>query len=246
MKVFCISLLLGLLAGLANLLGGILAVTSKRITPSLLKYFVAFGAGFLLAAAFLKMIPISFEHTRWAPIFVLVGYFLIHFSEHTVTPHFHFGEEIHLEEIGISSSVGLSALLGLTVHALFDGVSISSGYIFSPTLGILIFAAIILHKLPEGFTISSIVLAGGGSKNKALISSALLGGATILGAIVMHSIGSLFAIALAVSAGVSIYVAASDLIPEVNKEKGIRMSIMVFVGVGLFYLTEMFLERLNL
>jgi len=246
MKVFGISLLLGFLAGLANLLGGILGITSKRVTPGLLKYFVAFGAGFLLAAAFLKMIPISFEQTRWAPMFVLAGYFLIHFFEHTVTPHFHFGEEIHLDEIGINSSVGLSALFGLTVHALFDGVSISSGYIFSPALGLLIFAAIILHKLPEGFTISSIMLAAGGSKKRALMSSAMLGGATILGAVAMHSIGDLFGYALAVSAGVSIYVAASDLIPEVNKEKGILMSVMVFVGVGLFYLTEILLEKLNL
>src|SRR3989337_638790 len=240
-----LGLILGLVAGLANLLGGLVVVSAKRWDPHFLKYFIAFGSGFLLAAVFLKMIPISLEHTVLAPVFILLGYFLIHFFEHTAAPHFHFGEETHLEELSLNKTVGLSALLGLTVHAFFDGVSIASGLLVSSSLGFLIFTAIILHKLPEGFTIASITLAAGGSKRRALFSALILATATILGTILMQTFQLWFGYALALSAGASLYVAASDLIPEVNREKGIWMSIMVFVGVGLFYITEYLVEKLG-
>jgi ZIP family zinc transporter/zinc and cadmium transporter len=240
-----VSLVFGLAAGVANLLGGIVALYAKKLNPHFLKYCIAFGSGFLLAAVFLKMIPLSLEFSPLAPVFILLGYFLIHFFEHTAAPHFHFGEETHLDEVSIHQAVGISALFGLTVHALFDGVSISSGFLVSFSLGVLIFTAIILHKLPEGFTMASITLAAGGSSRKALVSSLILGIATVLGTLVMQALPAMVGYALAVSAGVSLYVAASDLIPEVNREKGIWMSILVFVGVGLFYLTEYLLELLG-
>ena len=243
---FATVLIFGLLAGAANLLGGFWIIRTKRISPLFLKYCLAFGSGFLLAAVFLKMIPISLKHLSIAPVVVLLGYFLIHFFEHTVAPHFHFGEETHVEEMGIHQAVGFSASIGLTVHALFDGVSIGSGFLVTPSLGILIFSAIILHKFPEGFTMASIVLGSGGSKKHAFISAAILGLVTVIGVILAQALKPLFAHALALSAGVSLYVAASDLIPEVNQEKGVWMSILVFVGVGLFFLTETFLEALGL
>lgn len=243
---FIITLVLGLVAGLANLLGGLLVITSRAVNRQFLKYCMAFGSGFLLAAVFLKMIPISLEHSELAPLFVLLGYFLIHFFEHTAAPHFHFGEETHLEEVEIHRGVGLSALFGLTVHALFDGVSIGSGFLVDSSLGILIFTAVILHKLPEGFTMASITLASGRSKKKARLSALILGVATLLGTLLTQALQPFFSHALALSAGVSLYVAASDLIPEINQERGVWMSIMVFVGVGLFYITERLLELLGL
>jgi ZIP family zinc transporter/zinc and cadmium transporter len=243
---FWLVLLFSLLAGLANLVGGAWIVRTKKISPLFLKYCLAFGSGFLLAAVFLKMIPISLEHLKIAPVIILLGYFLIHFFEHTVTPHFHFGEETHLEVVAIRRAIGFSAFVGLTVHALFDGVSIGSGFLVTPALGIIIFTAIILHKLPEGFTMASIILASGGTKKQALRSVIVLGGATVLGTLLAQALKPWFAYALSLSAGVSLYVAASDLIPEVNQEKGIRMSIMVFIGVGLFFLTESVLEALGL
>src|SRR3972149_5120700 len=164
---FWLVLLFGLLAGLANLVGGAWIARTKKISPLFLKYCLAFGSGFLLAAIFLKMIPISLEHLKSAPLIILLGYFIIHFFEHTAAPHFHFGEETHLAEMGVHRSIGLSAFLGLSVHALFDGVSIGSGFLVTPALGILIFAAIFLHKLPEGFTMASIILASGGTKQQA-------------------------------------------------------------------------------
>ena len=94
---------------------------------------------------------------------VLAGYFLVHFFEHTVAPHFHFGEETHHEEIS-HAHASYAALLGLVIHTFFDGVAIASGLLVSTWLGGVIFVAIFLHKLPEGFTVASLMLASGQSR----------------------------------------------------------------------------------
>jgi zinc transporter ZupT len=96
-----------------------------------------------------------------------------------------------------------------------------------------IFVAIFLHKIPEGFTVASLMLASGQSRRAAFISSAILGGATLLGMGLMFVLRGAVADALPLSAGVTLYVAASDLIPEVNREPGVRMALLVFLGVAI-------------
>lgn len=93
--------------------------------------------------------------------------------------------------------------------------------------------AIFLHKLPEGFTIASLMLASGQSRRVAFLSSAILGAATVLGVGLMFLLRGAVADALPFSAGVTLYVAASDLIPEVNHEPGFGMAVLVFLGVAI-------------
>src|SRR5262245_37000578 len=209
-----------------------------------LKYFVALGAGFMLAATFLRMLPESLRLTDKAPLLILLGYFLVHFFEHTAAPHFHFGEEVHSDEI-VRPAAALSALVGLTTHTFFDGVSIASGFLISVPLGRLIAGAVMLRKLPEGFTVASIALASGRGKRGALAGACTLAGATLLGVLAMHYFDFAVAYALPLSTGVTLYVAASDLIPEANP-RGFRMALVVFLGVALFYVSELFLERLRM
>src|SRR5687768_5222068 len=168
-------------AAVADLAGAafVTSVHSRGRAP--LRYFVALGAGFMLAAAFVRMLPESAQ-TPHAFLFVLIGYFGIHLFEHTVAPHFHFGEEIHHEAL-LRPSAGWLALVGLGVHTLFDGVAIAAGFMVSSALGAVIFIAVLLHKLPEGFTIASIMLAGGHSRRAALGAGALLGVLTVTGAL---------------------------------------------------------------
>ena len=129
-----------------------------------------------------------------------------------------------------------SVLVGLLIHTFFDGIAIASGFIVSNWLGWLIFIAIFLHKLPEGFTVASVMLASGSSRTFAVVSSVLLGVATLLGVLTMVLTKHAVAIGLPISAGVTIYVAASDLMPEVNKEPGVNMAMVVFLGTGTFFL----------
>lgn len=239
-----LSLALGTAAALANVVGGLVVVARRPRNEIVLKYFIAVGAGFMLAATFLRMLPESFALSRRAPLLILGGYFLVHFFEHTVAPHFHFGEEVH-DELMVNPAVGISALVGLSIHTFFDGVSIASGFIVSVPLGLLIFCAVALHKIPEGFTVASIALASGRGKRGALGASGILAGATLLGVLLMNRFSGAVADALAVSTGVTLYVAASDLMPEVNEERGIRMPLLVFLGVALFYGAARLLEALG-
>src|SRR5437588_5819876 len=132
------SIVLGLTAAAANIFGGAIIV-QRHWERRYLRYFVALGAGFMLATALIEMVPESLElRGRSAALLVLLGYLLIHFFEHTVTPHFHFGEETHHDQF-VAAHKGLSVLLGLTIHTFFDGIAIASGFIISNRLGRVIF-----------------------------------------------------------------------------------------------------------
>lgn len=234
------SILLGLTAAAANGFGGAVIV-QKNWHRDYLRYFVALGSGFMLATALLEMMPesIRLAGEMKAPLLIVAGYFLVHLFEHTVTPHFHFGEETHAEEF-VAAHKGYSVLFGLAIHTFFDGIAIASGFLVSNWLGWVIFLAVFLHKIPEGFTAASIMIASGRSKRTAWAASALLGAATLAGVLTMAIFRSSVSAGLPVSAGVTLYVAASDLIPEVNKEPGIAMAMMVFVGLGILFVLHYF------
>lgn len=241
MNPILLSLLLGLTAAAANVFGGAVIV-QRRWERRYLRYFVALGAGFMLATSLVEMVPESVElRGRSAAFLVLVGYLLIHFFEHTVSPHFHFGEETHRDEF-VDAHKGYSVLIGLIIHTFFDGIAIASGFIVSTGLGWIIFLAVFLHKIPEGFTVSSVMLASGRSRKIAWGASVMLGAATLAGVMAMALFRHQVGIGLPLSAGVTIYVAASDLIPEVNKEPGVRMALLVFVGVGILFLLDTFVH----
>jgi len=231
------SILLGLTAAAANVFGGAIIV-QRNWERRYLRYFVALGAGFMLATALVEMVPESLVlRGKTAGLLVLLGYLIIHFFEHTVAPHFHFGEETHHDQF-VHWHKGYSVVLGLVIHTFFDGIAIASGFLVSNWLGWLIFFAIFLHKIPEGFTVSSVMLASGRSRGTAWGASVLLGGSTLAGVLTMalfrHHVGA----GLPLSAGVTIYVAASDLVPEVNKEPAMKMALLVFVGAALFFLLD--------
>jgi zinc and cadmium transporter len=235
------SVLLGLTAAGANIFGGAIIV-QKHWDRSYLRYFVALGAGFMLATSLVEMVPesIKLRGTR-AGFLILLGYLLIHFFEHTVTPHFHFGEETHADEF-VQTHKGFSVLLGLLIHTFFDGIAIASGFIVSEWLGWIIFLAVFMHKIPEGFTIASVMLASGRSRGIAWGASVLLGAATVAGVMTMAVFRHQVGFGLPLSAGVTIYVAASDLIPEVNQETGVRMAVLVFVGAASMFVLDHFLH----
>lgn len=238
MSTFWLSLLLGLGAGLADYLGGFLLV---RRSPSAraLRYFVALGSGFMLSAAIIEMLPEGMAvNPKWAPILILAGYCGVHLLEHTLVPHFHFGEETHHHEF-ISAKTSYSVLLGLATHTFFDGIAIGSGFAINTWLGWVLFVAIFLHKIPEGFTVASVMLAGGRSRAAALNSALFLGATTVAGVLVISLFPTLVKAGLPLSAGVSFYVAATDLVPEVNREPGIRMALVFFLGVIIFLLLRL-------
>jgi zinc and cadmium transporter len=225
-----LAALLGVMAAAGNLIGGYFVVRGDW-SRKYLQYFLALGAGYMLAVAFLDIIPESVRLSgERAFLYVLIGFFLVHLFEHTIAPHFHFGEETHHEEVS-HGHARTTVLLGLAIHTFFDGVAIAAGFLVSTWLGVVIFLAVFLHKLPEGFTVASLVLASGMGKRNAILSAGLLGIATLLGVVLTSALQGQLKYALPVSGGVTLYVAASDLLPEVNREPNWRMALLVFVGV---------------
>ena len=237
MHPIVLSVLLGVTAAAANVFGGAIMV-QRHWERRYLNYFIALGSGFMLATAITEMVPASLAPALnphgWAPYLILGGYLIVHLFEHTLTPHFHFGEETHEHEV-TPPHRSLSVLFGLLIHAFFDGIAIASGFLVSNFLGWVVFMAVFLHKVPEGFTVASVMLASGRSRLKSWGASVMLGAATLAGVLTMALFSHAVDAGLPLSAGVTIYVAATDLLPEVNREPGVKMALVVFLGVGLMF-----------
>ena len=225
-------------AALGNVVGALAVVRHERRSLQFIDACLAFGAGFMLAVALLGVLPEVLRDSAGAAVFVLIGYLAVHLAQHVVVPHFHFGEETHR----VSRSAGISALLGLTLHTFFDGVAIASGFLVSGQLGILLFLAVLLHKLPEGVTIASVMVAGGQSRGRAIGGAVALGAATVLGVILTERMAPLARHGLAISAGVTLYVAASNLVPEFQAKRGGFTAMAFFGGALAFFVAERLLE----
>lgn len=225
-------------AALGNVVGALAVVRHERRSLQFIDACLAFGAGFMLAVALLGVMPEVLRDSPGAAIYVLFGYLAVHLAQHVVTPHFHFGEETHR----VSRSAGISALLGLTLHTFFDGVAIASGFLVSGELGVLLFLAVLLHKLPEGVTIASVMVAGGQSRGRAIGGAVALGAATVLGVILTERMAPLARHGLALSAGVTLYVAASNLVPEFQAKRGGFTAVAFFGGALAFFVAERLLE----
>lgn len=238
------ALLYALLAALANVAGGLLITRASPTGIRAQRMLLGFGAGFMLAVAMLAMLPHAIEESASAGIAVLIGYLLVHLTQHVLTPHFHFGEETHHEAM-VDQWVGTAALLGLLLHTFFDGVAIASAFEVETGLGILVFMAVFVHKVPEGVTIASIMLVSGNSERRALLGVGLLGLSTVAGVLLTSTVAPLAQHGLALSAGVTIYVAASNLMPEVQQQKDNMSGLGVLFGVLLYLVAGLLLGELH-
>ncbi len=224
------------LAAAANFIGGVLVVARTRRGHATLHVLTAFGGGFMLAVAVLEMLPGAMDVAGGLTA-VIAGYFAVHLTQHVITPHFHFGEETHAEAM-VSRGIGLWALVGLMPHAFFDGVAIAGGFLSAGELGMLIFLAVALHKIPTGISLASVMLASGNTARQSLGAVFLVGAATVLGATVTPAVDLLADYGLALAAGVTIYVAASNLIPESHREPGWMVPGGAVLGAAAFYLVR--------
>lgn len=231
-------LLLGLSAAVAEILGGGIVILRKSWPQRVQEVLLALSAGFLLALVLLEMAPEAIAAVgHGASLYLLAGYAVIHFFEHTIVGHLHFGEETH-REVMVSRVAGLATIAGLFVHAFFDGFAISAAMLYDPSLGLLVFVAVILHKFPEGLTTASVMVAAGHGRKTALLASLAIGLATMLGVLSVFLLqdvdAQVLGRAFAFSGGVALYVGASDLIPEINHSRNRVIPLLVFAGMLLF------------
>jgi len=228
-----------LAAAAANMVGALAVTWRRQWSVVAVDTMIAVSAGFMIGVSLTDMFPEAIARGgESAAAIVLLGYLLVHLTQHTLVKHFHFGEETH----AVSPMVGMSALAGLLLHTFVDGVAIASGFHVSQSLGVLVFLAILLHKLPEGLAISSLFLAAGRSRRDALLAAAALGAATILGFALTEAIGTLAQYGLPLAAGVTLYVGASNLVPEFQAKSGWRLPLSFFAGCALYLVVRSILR----
>lgn len=226
------ALLYGVAAAGANVLGAVAIAWRASWSVRALDALLSFAAGFLIAVSVVDLFPQAIVVAGpIAPVIVLLAYVLVHLTQHTIGRHFHFGEETH----SVSELVSVSALVGLLMHTFVDGVAVASGLRVSSGLGALVFFAVLLHKFPEGLAISSLFLAAGAGRAKAILAAAALGAMTIAGVLVTDHWTFLRTYGLAISAGVTLYVGASNLVPEFQDRAGFRIPLSFVAGCLLYF-----------
>lgn len=254
-----LALILALFAGGGNAAGGLMVALSLRgdaaagRTGRTLAALTQIGAGILIAVALLEFVPVTLDTMRprgWAAPLILMGYLLVHLVEHTIMPHFHRRSEESKapENPGAHrTSAPYTLVMALMVHSFFDGVAIGAAALLSSTFGWLVFAAILMHKVPVGATVASVLLSAGGGRNAAIGSAALVGVATVVGALLVRPLHAAQAgAAVGIGAGVMLYVAATELIPAGNSQKKGLASVYVVAGVSVFAVTDFLVRRAGL
>ena len=229
------EILYGIAAASANVLGALAVLTRTSWSLRVLDTLLSFAAGFLISVALVDLFPDALRAAGTVAAVVALGsYVAVHFTQHTLGRHFHFGEETH----AVSEIVSVSALIGLLMHTFVDGVAVASALQVSTGLGALVFVAVFLHKFPEGLAISSLFVAAGAGRAKALLAACALGVMTILGVLLTEHVTLLRTYGLAVSAGVTLYVGASNLVPELQDRHGWRIPGSFVAGCALYFVAR--------
>ncbi len=230
------------LASLATLLGGWGVVRFLQGRAQFMRLLSGVAAGYLLSVTLVRIIPECLEAKggETNALWVLGGYLLVHVMEHGIMLHFHYGEETHTDGSRLS---GVMALVGLSLHSLMDGVAIAAALSLHSNLGPLVVLGILFHRIPEGGTIASIFLVDGFGNRAALVASGTLALAALVGSAGETMLNLPTGPILGLTAGLTLYVASSDLLPEVQKVSGIKSTIALLSGVGIFLVSARLLPH---
>mgnify|MGYP001607799110 FL=1 len=234
------SLISVLIVSLVSLIGILtLSIKTNRLKKTLI-YIISFSAGALFGDAFIHLIPEAVEETGFGlktSLYILSGIIFSFIVEkfihwrHCHLPH----SKEHVHPFAVMN------LLGDSIHNLIDGIIIGASYIVSIPTGIATTIAVILHEIPQEIGDFGVLLQGGFSKAKALTFNFLTAATAVLGAIISLVLSSridgLTAFLIPFAAGTFIYIAGSDLIPELHKEvkfqKSLIQLITFLVGIGI-------------
>lgn len=193
-------------------------------------YFMAFASGVLISVSFMHIIPESFEmHTR-APVFLLVGFLMLHILHRFIHIFVCSDEGCRKDYI-----FGIIPAIGIGFHSLMDGVIYSVTFSVSTFTGVLAAVGMVLHEFPEGLVTFLILAKAGFSKRKAVIYAFLAAAvSTPLGTLISWPFISrltppVLGALLSISAGALIYVGATHLLPEVE-EKGKKFSLIALAA----------------
>ena len=233
-----LSIAAALLCSLISLLGIILLGFGEYNLKKVMFLLVAFSSGTMLGTAFLHLIPESLEITGENTfIFILLGICIFFIVEKLLNWH-----HCHDVECDVHSFAYMN-LVGDGLHNFLDGIIIASSFLVSLSLGIATTIAVIYHEIPQEIGDFGVLLHGGFSKKQAITLNLVSGLISIIGVLVAFYIYSLTNLMvnyfLPIAAGGFIYVAGSDLIPQLHKKNNIGDSItqliLMIMGLALMW-----------
>lgn len=224
-----------LVAGLATFLAAQFVIRDKKISKNGQIYFVSISAGALFALAFFHLIPEALELNKaWALYAAVAAFVAFYFLEQQIMMHS--CEEAKCTHHHIDKSKGIVGMSGILLHSLIDGALIGIGFEVSFTLGLITALAVLVHKIPDGLSVASIMLHSGFSKKETSRNSSLVALATPIGAIIAYFLfrgvsPEIVGLALGFSAGTFLYISASDLVPETHENVKFFNGIFVVLGI---------------
>lgn len=237
-------ILYSLIGGVFSLIGGLLLFSYKHLTARALIHLATFAAGALLGAAFLELLPevleLASEHEigieRITPIilFGIVVFFLLERLLLRFHGHAHHGNhESHVER------TPWLLIIGDSLHNFADGVAIASAYLVNPSLGLVTALAVAAHEVPSEIGEFSVMLQAGWPRRRVLATNIASAFMATVGAIVAYLardiIEPLTPLILAFTIGIFIYIALSDLVPEIHHktraDKASHVLALLILGI---------------
>lgn len=230
---------LALLGSVFGLAGGITFLVVKKWSKFLAKYSIPFAAGVLLTVSLIGLLPEA-DHLIGHQAYQLVLFTLIVvYIFETWICHLHHhqsGDNDHQ----FSGSV-YWVIIGDTIHNFVDGVAIASAYLTNPGLGVITAVSTFLHEIPHEIGDFGILLSLGWKKSKVFTINLFSSLATLVGALLIFYFNpgeTIFGYLIAISAGMFLYLGASDFLPQAGNNISRRKAIIaLLMGVGLMYLT---------
>ena len=228
-----------LLVSLVSLIGVVLLPLSKARVQGLLSFLISLAVGALFGDAFIHLLPTAYADGRGpmrASIYVFTGIYVFFVLEKLIS--WKQGQD----ESAIKP-VGYINLTADTLHNFVDGLLIGASYLVNPHIGIATTIAVFLHEVPKELGGVGVLIYSGFSKNQAIFLNFLSGLAAVLGTLISLIIGgrhgAFVSAMLPLTAGGFIYIAGSDLLPELRKETGMAKSLQqlvaVLLGIGLMF-----------
>lgn len=246
-------LLFTFIGSIGALIGGVILLTHEKIALKISHFIASFAAGVLLGTAFFDLLPEAAHEAEGTGVniflWALVGILLFFLTERFVH-WFHHHEEFHEHKKETKSTVPL-IIIGDTMHNFIDGVAIAATFMVNPSLGIFTALAVFSHEVPQEIGDFGLLLHKGMKRKKIILVNIISAAVAFAGALLTYSLGnvleSYIPVLLAITAGFFIYIAASDLIPEIHyeKRKGFAFleSSLLIVGVVVIYIAVSFLEN---
>jgi zinc and cadmium transporter len=217
------TLLAVLAVSLISVLAAIPLLLKKRLSKRFQLFMLSLSVGALLAVVFFDFIPHIAEEgfSQAAGITLIAGFLVFFIIERLV--HHHHSHEVEKEGSGHSHAyhLGLVNVIGDAIHNFLDGIVIASSFLVNPVVGITATVSVILHEVPQEIADFSVLLYSGYSKKKALLLNFLSALTAIIGAVLVFvladSVHKLSDYLIPFAAGNFIYIAASNLLPQLHR-----------------------------